>query len=192
MPLAVRKILAEIVSAAVIRVSNFFKKICSPVIRITDMESLEADIAETLSLLETIFLPAFFDIMVHLMVHLPAQARIADPVHFRSMWPVERYLMRLKGSVHTKSHPEGSIVEGSLFYESLTLCSRYLHGEIQLNQQFRNDEVLQGENCNTTPFLYNIGRGLAGKCAVSLDHKTWLQAHRYVLFNYGNIGPYLE
>jgi hypothetical protein len=90
MPLAVRKILPEIVSAAVIRVSNFFKKICSPVIRITDMESLEADIAETLSLLEAIFLPSFFDVMVHLMVHLPAQAKIAGPVHFRSMWPVER------------------------------------------------------------------------------------------------------
>jgi hypothetical protein len=28
--------------------------------------------------------------MVHLMVHLPAQARIAGLVHFRSMWPIER------------------------------------------------------------------------------------------------------
>jgi hypothetical protein len=41
------------------------------------MDSLEADIAETLSFLEAIFPPSFFDIMVHLMVHLPAQARIA-------------------------------------------------------------------------------------------------------------------
>jgi hypothetical protein len=86
----VRKTLPEIVSAGVIRISNFFKKLSSPVIRISDMESLQADIAETLSLLETIFLPSFFDIMVHLMVHLPAQAKIAGPVHFRSMWPVER------------------------------------------------------------------------------------------------------
>jgi len=84
-PLAVRRILPEMVSVAVIRISNFFKKLSSPIIRISDMESLEADIAETLSLLETIFLPSFFDIMVHLMVHLPAQARIAGPVHFRSM-----------------------------------------------------------------------------------------------------------
>jgi hypothetical protein len=90
LPLAVRKILPEMVCAAVIRVSNFFKKLSSPVIQISDMESLEADIAETLSLLETIFLPSFFDIMVHLMVHLPRQARIAGPVHFRSMWPIER------------------------------------------------------------------------------------------------------
>jgi hypothetical protein len=90
LPLAVRKILPEIVSAGLIRISNFFKKICSPVIRTSDMDSLEADIAETLSLLEAIFPPSFFDMMVHLMVHLPAQARIAIPVHFRSMWPVER------------------------------------------------------------------------------------------------------
>ena len=37
------------------------------------MDNLEADIAETLSLLEAIFPPSFFDIMVDLMVHLPAQ-----------------------------------------------------------------------------------------------------------------------
>jgi hypothetical protein len=90
LPLAVRKILPKTVSAGVICICNFFKKLSSPVIRISDMESLEADIAETLSLLETIFLPSFFDIMVHLMVHLPTQAKIAGPVHFRSMWPIER------------------------------------------------------------------------------------------------------
>ncbi|XP_039776614.1 uncharacterized protein LOC120644118 [Panicum virgatum] len=150
------------------------------------MESLEADVAETLSLLEALFLPSFFDIMVHLMVHLPAQARIAGPVHFRSMWPVERFLMRLKGSVHTKSHPEGSIMEWSMFTECLTFCSRYLH-ETQFSRQFRDDE-----DNSITPFFRSLGRGLAGKCIVSLDHKTWLQAHRYVLFNYANIGSYLD
>jgi len=90
LPLAVRKVLPEVVSAAVIRVSHFFKKFCASVFRKSDMDSLEAEIAETLSLLETIFLPSFFDIMVHLMVHLPAQARLAGPAHFRSMWPIER------------------------------------------------------------------------------------------------------
>ena len=97
-----------------------------------------------------------------------------------------RFLMRLKGSVHTKSHPEGSIMEWSMFTECLTLCSRYLH-ETQFIRQVRNDE-----GSSTTPFFRSIGRGLAGKSIVNLDHTTWLQAHRYVLFNYGNIGPYLE
>jgi hypothetical protein len=90
LPLAMRKVLPEVVSVAVILVSHFFRKICAPVFHQSDMDSLEAEIVETLSLLETIFLPSFFDIMVHLMVHLPAQVRIAGPVHFRSMWPVFR------------------------------------------------------------------------------------------------------
>jgi len=73
LPLAVRKILPEMVSAGVIRISSFFKKLCLHVIRRSDMDSLEADIAETLSLPEAIFCPSFFDIMVDLMVHLLAQ-----------------------------------------------------------------------------------------------------------------------
>ena len=89
-PLAVRRLLPEKVSAALICVSNFFKQIYSHVISVSDMEKLEAEIAETLSILETIFPPSFFDIMVHLMVHLPAQAKIAGPVHFRKMFPIER------------------------------------------------------------------------------------------------------
>jgi hypothetical protein len=90
LPLAVRRILPENVSAALIRVSNFFKQIYSPVIRVSDMQKLEVEIAETICLLEKIFLPSFFTIMIHLMVHLPAQARIAGPVHFRNMYPGER------------------------------------------------------------------------------------------------------
>jgi hypothetical protein len=93
LPLAVRRTLPERVSAVLIRVSRFFKKMYSPVIRISDMKKLGAEIAETLSLLEAIFLPSFFDIMVHLMVHLPAQAVIAGPVYFRSMWSTERYIV---------------------------------------------------------------------------------------------------
>jgi hypothetical protein len=85
---------------------------------------------------------------------------------------VHRFLMRLKGSVHTKSHPKGSIMEWSMFTECLTLCSRYLHGETQLSHQIRADE-----DCSTTPFFRSIDRGLEGKFIVNLDHKTLLQAH---------------
>ena len=54
------------------------------------MEELEEEIAETLSILETIFLPSFFDMMVHLMVHLPLQVRLGGPVKFSNMYSIER------------------------------------------------------------------------------------------------------
>ncbi|XP_020407652.1 uncharacterized protein [Zea mays] len=190
LPLAVRRVLPQEVSAVLIRLSTFFRKLYSPVIRISDMQRLESEIAEILSLLEIIFPPSFFTINVHLMVHLPTQARVAGPIHFRSMWPVERFLKKCKGYVRTKSHPEGSIMEGSLFDEALTLCSRYLQDETHFNHRVRNR--LPTQICVTTPFFHKIGRALAGKCVVNLDHKTWLQAHRYVLFNYSNIEPYLN
>ena len=95
--------------------------------------------------------------------------------------------MRLKGSIHTKSHPEGSIMEWSMFNECLTLCARYLHGVGQISHQPRIEE-----DDITPTFFRSIGQGLAGKCTSSLDHKTWVQAHRYVLFNHDNIAPYLE
>ena len=70
-------------------------------------------------------------------------------------------------------------------WSGLTLCSRYLH-ETQIDPHVRNEDF------RTTPFFCSIGRGLAGKSIVNLDHKTSVQAHRYVMFNYDNIGPYLE
>jgi hypothetical protein len=98
----------------------------------------------------------------------------------------------LKGHVHTRSHVEGSIAEGYLFEETLTFCSRYLDGETRFNRGGRNDGDLDMEIASATPFFHNSGRGLAGKCQVMLEYKTWLQAHKYVLFNYDHIEPYLK
>ena len=120
------------------------------------------------------------------MVHLPAQAKIAGPVRFRSMWGIERYVGKLKGHVHTRSHVEGSIAEGYMFDESSTFCSRYLDGGLNIA---KNDGGLDDD---APSFFRNSGRGLAGKRIVMLDSKSWLQAHRYVLFNYENIEPYLQ
>lgn len=79
-----------------------------------------------------------------------------------------------------------------MFDEALTLCSRYLEDDTHFKQRVRNTEGQQTEIHSTTLFFHNIGRGLAGKCIVNLDYRTWLQAHRYVLFNYAHIEPYLK
>ncbi|CAL9019513.1 unnamed protein product [Prunus brigantina] len=61
--------------------------------------------------LEKIFPPVFFDIMIHLACHLAWEAKVADLVQFRWMYPVEKYLHKLKTYVHNKAHLEGSIAE---------------------------------------------------------------------------------
>ena len=72
-------------------------------------------------------------------------------------------------------------MEGSIFDEALTFCSRYLQDETHFNQRARNHDRVQTEICVTTPLFHNIGQALAGKCIVNLDLKTWIQAHRTIL-----------
>jgi hypothetical protein len=45
---------------------------------------------------------------------------------------------------------------------------------------------------SSMPFFNGGDRYLAGKYTITLDRNAWLQAHRYVLFNYDNITPYLR
>ena len=91
--------------------------------------------------LERMFSSTFFDVMVHLVIHLPYEAMLAGPVQSRWMYPFERALGTYKQYVHNKAHPEGSIVEAYILNESLTFCSMYLRGiETIFNHPERNDE----------------------------------------------------
>ena len=90
LPLAVRRTLPKNVVVALIELSNFFRQLCSKVNKASDLENIQDRIAITLSSLEKIFSPSFFDIMEHLPIHLAEEALIAGPVQFRSMYPIER------------------------------------------------------------------------------------------------------
>jgi hypothetical protein len=68
----------------------------------------------------------------------------------------------------------------------------YVVVRLDLLGKVRNGEDLDNAMSNINPFFRSLLRGLSGKCTTSLDYKTWLQAHRYVLFNYDKIEPYLK
>ncbi|XP_050255283.1 uncharacterized protein LOC126701217 [Quercus robur] len=84
------------------------------------LDQIDHQIAETLCRLEQVFPPSFFDVMMHLPIHLAYEAKVAGPVQYRWMYPIERYLRTLKGYVRNKAHPEGSIAEGqNCMFEAL-------------------------------------------------------------------------
>ena len=91
LPLALRGSLRKDVSKSLIQLCMFFKELTSRSLKVELLEKLESDIAIVLCKLEQIFPPAFFDIMVHLAIHLPAEALRAGPIQFRWMYPFERY-----------------------------------------------------------------------------------------------------
>ena len=102
---------------------------------------LQEQIVVILCKLERMFSSTFFDVMVHLVSHLPYEAMLAELVQSRWMYPFERALGMYKQYVRNKACPKGSIAEAYIVNESLTFCSMYLRDiETRFNHPERNDE----------------------------------------------------
>ncbi|KAG8480938.1 hypothetical protein CXB51_025610 [Gossypium anomalum] len=75
----------------------------------------------------------------HLLIHLPCEAKLGGPAFYQWMYPIERFLCKLKSYCRNKRYPEGSIAKGYLVEECMTFCSRYLEDvETRLNRPSRN------------------------------------------------------
>lgn len=180
-PIAIRKALPKNVVEPLIELGNYFRRLCSKVNRVSDLENLQDRIVVTLCHLEKIFPPSFFDIMEHLAVHLAEEALIAGPVQFRWMYPIERFLLTLKRYVRNPAHPEGSIVKGYLMEDCMNFCAQYLDDvETKSSRPARNYDG--GDS---------MGRGVGENTIFHLDDKEWIQAHRYILFNTSSIAPFI-
>lgn len=90
LPLALRGSLSNNVTEALIELSHFFKELCSQTLRKYTLKQLESQIVVTLCKLEMIFPPSFFDIMIHLSIHLAQEAILGRLVQYRWMYPIER------------------------------------------------------------------------------------------------------
>ena len=87
---AIRGLLPKGPRIAIFRLCSFFNDICQRVIDRSKLESLEDEVALTMCMLERYFPPSFFDIMIHLTIHLTREARLCGPVQYRWMYPFER------------------------------------------------------------------------------------------------------
>ena len=90
LPIGMRGFLNKEVYTLVCEVSSFFRDLGSRKLKVEDIEKLEENIVIILCKLEMIFPPAFFDVMIHVALHLPQQAKLGGPVQNRWMYPFER------------------------------------------------------------------------------------------------------
>ncbi|XP_029145441.1 uncharacterized protein [Arachis hypogaea] len=187
------------VRSALIGLCSFFKELCSKVLTVKNLEKIEEQIIITLCKLEMIFPPSFFDVMIHLPIHLASEAKIAGPVHYRWMYPIERYLRGLKAYVRNRAHPEGSIAEGYLANECLLFCSRYFNGiETKYNRVGRNWDgaITHGYKVEikdkVLPIFKQNGRP-SRNCKVTrrLSLEEIKQAHLYILKNCDQVTPFI-
>ncbi|KAH7845823.1 hypothetical protein Vadar_006468 [Vaccinium darrowii] len=193
LPIALRGFLSKEVCFALTELSLFFKELCSETLRLQVLEQLERDIALILCKLELIFPPSFFDVMVHLAIHLAHEAIIAGPVRYRWMYPIERFLRTLKDSVRNKAHPEGSIVEAYIDKECLTFCSMYLtDSETRFNREERNYDGGQVHLPSKLPLFTCNARPLGAVDIKKLNLEDYSKARWYILNNCIEVESYLQ
>ncbi|KAL6199770.1 hypothetical protein ACLB2K_029553 [Fragaria x ananassa] len=126
LPVALRAVLDKPVRVAVIRLCLFFTEICSKSFEVSKLPKIQSDIVETLCLLEKYFPPSFFDIMVHLTIHLVREIELCGPVFYRWMFPFERYMKVCKGYVRNRARPEGCIAKNYIAEEAVEFLAERL------------------------------------------------------------------
>ncbi|XP_039776649.1 uncharacterized protein LOC120644152 isoform X2 [Panicum virgatum] len=141
--------------------------------------------------LEKIFSPAFFDVMVHLAVHLPDEALLSGPVQYGWMYSIERRLYTLKRYVRNRSRPEGSIAEAYIADECLTFCSKYMDDvETRFNREPRNKGFSSEEAYGVDVFGHGVNFTSAPEYIYDengIDQMVW-----FVLNNCAQVEDYVN
>ncbi|XP_031116564.1 uncharacterized protein LOC116020223 [Ipomoea triloba] len=180
LPVAVRGILPKKLRYTVIRLCFFFNAICAKVIDLDKLDELQNGIIVTLCQLEMHFPPAFFDIMVHLLVHLVREIRECGPAYLRWMYPFERYMKVLKGYVRNRYRPEASIVESYIAEEVIEFCTEYL-AEVEAIgvPKYRHEGRIDGKG-HRHPKMH------------TMSCEDVEQVYLYILHNTSEVEPYLD
>ena len=126
LPVALRGILPPKVGAPIIKLCSFFNTISKKAIGVSTLEQLQRDIAETLVRLEMHFPPTYFDISLHLLIHLVDQIRALGLMYLHQIFPFERLMKVFKRYVRNRFMPEGGMVEGWSMEEAIEFCTYYL------------------------------------------------------------------
>ena len=180
LPVSLRYIFPKHVTNSFCRLSSFFNALCSKVVDVPTLDELQNEVLMTLCLFEKYFPPSFFDIMVHLTMHLVREVRLCGPVYLRWMCPFERFMKVLKGYVRNRNQPEGCIAKCYIAEEGIEFCTKYLS----------NVEAI--EIPCTSKIDQKVRASIFGGHTMKVDYNLWLQAHHYVLENTTIIQPYVE
>ena len=103
LPAAMRGLLDNDIYEAIAELGKIFRDLCSRTLNKDVLAEMKKEIPVILVKLEKNFPPAFFDVMMHLAVHLPDEALLRGPVQYGWMYPIERRFYTLKRYVRNRS-----------------------------------------------------------------------------------------
>ncbi|GJZ58662.1 hypothetical protein Tco_0614478 [Tanacetum coccineum] len=189
LPYGLQNYLPDKIAKPIIDLCSLFKQICSATLMEDDMLKAQIKVVDILCELELIYPPALFDIMVHLVIHLPLEALEGGPIRPRWMFPFERYMKKLKGYVRNKAKPEGSIAEGYVAEEALTFSSYYFRDvTTKFNRPDRNVDP-PPPTCQFQVFR-SLCKSIGLRSVIRFDAQELKKVIWYVLHNSPEIDTY--
>ncbi|XP_010693722.1 uncharacterized protein LOC104906639 [Beta vulgaris subsp. vulgaris] len=178
LPIAIRGILPKHVRHTITELCSFFNTICSKVLHPSQLDVLQVRVVETLCKFEVYFPPTFFDIMVHLIVHLVREIKLCGPVFLRWCHPFQRYMSSLEDKVRNPTQQEEDIIQGIVSEEVDNFVAEANVDHIGLHIS-RNEGRLEG-------------KGTIGFKMISPPVKKLIEAHLFVLHHMVQVHPYLD
>jgi len=181
-PLAIRGVLPDSICDCISDISEYLKIVCSKKLDVQLLDQWSKQIVITLCKMEQIFPPTFFDVMIHLLIHLADEAKTCGPVQYRWMYPIERYLKRLKDYVFNKAQPEGCIAEGFIAEECINFCAMYMSGsDNRFNRTDRNEDGVSTSVINDYDIFDVPGKPIIRSDYIELSNDDIRKAHFYIL-----------
>src|SRR3954465_5361835 len=191
LPVAIRGIMDEHVRKTLFGLCNFFDVISQKSICATQLKRLQEEIVLILCELEIYFPPSFFDIMVHLLIHVAEDIVQLGSAFLRSVVSFERKNGHIKKVVRNRFYPDASIAEFFLTEECISFCTNYLNTEnpvgLPVNKQFGRIDVCGHREGSREMHVSFEGRGIHFERAslVALQHiqlvNPWIIKHKDVI-----------
>ena len=113
------------------------------------------------------FPPTYFDISLHLLIHLVDQIRALGPMYLHQMFPFERLMKVFRRYVRNRFRPEGGMVEGWSTEEAIEFCTYYL--------DINRVKVLESRHEGSLG-----GKGTIGEKSITVDYPISFRQAQFV------------
>jgi hypothetical protein len=168
------------------------REICAKQVSKVMMQKLEMEISVLVCKMEKIFPPRWFNVMQHLLVHLPWEARVGGPMWFKWMHSQERELKKLRVVVRKEARVEGCIAEALTCKEIMNFSSKYFSRSNNMNAHMIRYHIVEEVLLSELSIFQWKGKGVGAPSAHYVTDEEWKYTKLYMYMNIEELQPYFD
>jgi hypothetical protein len=190
LPVIFRGYLNDDVWKALAKLSHFYRQLCAKEIKKEMIEKLEKEISVLICKLEKKFSPGWFNLMQHLLVHLPYEAKLGGPQQYRWMYHIERTLKNLRAMICNKARVEGYITKEFKLKEIAYFTSVYFTEHHNVNAPAMRYHVDEDIPCSDLQIFQWTGMTVGASTAYQPTEEEQMFVLFYMYANMDEMDQY--